>query len=235
MKSTDSQQKAAEKTKLNSLMELASLINSSLDPTEVKQIAVDAAIRCVNADVASLLLLDPETDELYFEVATGDKELQLKEMRLKPGQGVAAWVVRKGGGIIIDDVQEDRRFNADIDSCTGYVTRSMIVVPVASKERMLGALQAINKKEGLFTKDDLEILETLAHQVGIAIENALLYREQRETFLGITMAFVEALEKRDSYTGGHTRRVCNYSMTIARQLGRHVRRLRFGQSPLSPM
>ncbi|MEI6306838.1 MAG: HD domain-containing phosphohydrolase, partial [Deltaproteobacteria bacterium] len=111
-----------------------------------------------------------------------------------------------------------KRFNADVDQATGYETRSMIVVALASKERMVGVLQAINKKEGRFTDDDLDMLETLANQVGTAIENALLYQEQRNTFLGVTMAFAEALEKRDNYTGGHTRRVCEYSMAIARHL-----------------
>lgn len=210
--------KSDEKAKLHSLMEVAALINSSLDPAEIQRIAVETATNCVGADAASLLLLDPETGELYFEAATGEKGAQLKEIRLKPGQGIAGWVARKGGAMIIDDVPGDKRFNSDIDRSTGYETRSMIVVPVASKDRMLGVLQAINKKEGRFTEFDLEILETLANQVGIAIENALLYQEQRETVLGITMAFAEALEKRDNYTGGHTRRVCEYSMAIARHL-----------------
>ncbi len=207
-----------EKRRLHSLMEIAALINSSLDPGEIKRLAVEMATSCVNADAASLLLLDPGTEELYFEASTGDKTAQLKEIRLKPGQGIAGWVARRGGALIIDDVQADKRFNKDVDRTTGYETRNMIVVPVASKQRMVGVLQAINKKDGHFSDDDLEILETLAHQVGTAIENALLYQEQRDTFLGVTMAFAEALEKRDTYTGGHTRRVCEYSMAIAQQM-----------------
>jgi len=199
-------------------MEVAALINSSLDPWEIKRLAVETATSCVGADAASMLLLDPETDELYFEVATGEKTARLKEIRLKPGQGIAGWIARKGGAEIIDDVLKDKRFNPDVDLITGYETRNMIVVALASKERMVGVLQAVNKKEGHFTDDDLDMLETLAHQVGTAIENALLYQEQRDTFLGITMAFAEALEKRDNYTGGHTRRVCEYSMAIARHM-----------------
>jgi len=218
MSPAKSPQKSDAKSKLHSLMEVAALINSSLDPSEIQQLAVETATRCVGADAASLLLLDPETQELYFETATGEKGGQLKEIRLKPGQGIAGWVARRGGALIIDDVRADKRFNADIDRTTGYETRSMIVVPVASKERMLGVLQAINKKDGCFTDDDLEMLETLANQVGTAIENALLYQEQRDTFLGIALAFAEALEKRDNYTGGHTRRVCEYSMAIGRHL-----------------
>ena len=209
---------ADEKIKLHSLMEVAAMINSSLDPSEIKRLAIEAATSCVDADVASLLLLEPDTGELFFEAATGEKKDQLKTIRLKPGQGLAGWIVRRGGAVIIDDVQTDKRFNADVDKATGYKTRNMIVVPVASKERMVGVLQAINKKSGSFTTDDLEMLETLAHQVGTAIENALLYQEQRETFLGVTMAFAEALEKRDNYTGGHTRRVSEYCIAMARHL-----------------
>ncbi len=200
-------------------MEMASLINSSLDTEEIRQMAVTVATTCVGADAASLLLLDQDTNELYFEATSGHKGQSLKQTRLKPGQGIAGWVARKGGALIIDDVQKDRRFHSAIDGMTGYETRSMIAVPVASKERMLGVLQAINKLEGNFTQSDLDVLETLAHQVATAIENAMFFQEQRETFLGITVAFVEALEKRDNYTGGHTRRVCDYSLAIARQLG----------------
>jgi HD-GYP domain-containing protein (c-di-GMP phosphodiesterase class II) len=219
MKLNDPLPSHEEKIRLNSLMEMAALINSSLDPEEIRQMAVSVASSCVGADAASLLLLDNETDELYFEASSGEKGKSLKQTRLKPGQGIAGWVARKGGALIIDDVRNDKRFHASIDKMTGYETRSMIVVPVASKERMLGVLQAINKLEGYFTQDDLDVLETLAHQVGTAIENAMLFQEQRETFLGMTMAFAEALEKRDNYTGGHTRRVCDYSMAIARQIG----------------
>lgn len=206
-------------TRLHSVMVLAALINSSLDPVEIRQLAVEAATRCVGADAASLLLLDHDTQELYFEVATGEKKDRLKEVRLKPGQGIAGWVASKGGALIIDDVQNDRRFYRDIDNSTGYETRSMIVAPIASKERILGVLQAVNKKEGNFTNDDLALLETLANQVGTAIEKAMLHQELRETFLGIIMGFAEALEKRDAYTGGHTRRVCSFSLAIGRRLG----------------
>jgi response regulator RpfG family c-di-GMP phosphodiesterase len=200
-------------------MKMAALINSSLDPEEIRHMAVNVATTCVDADAASLLLLDRETDELYFEASSGERGQSLKQTRLKPGQGIAGWVARKGGALIIDDVKNDKRFHSGIDIITGYETRSMIIVPVASKERMLGVLQAINKREGYFTQDDLDMLETLAHQVGTAIENAILFQEQRETLLGITMAFAEALERRDNYTGGHTRRVRDYSMAIARQIG----------------
>lgn len=206
-------------TSLRSLMELASLVNSSLDPAEVRRLAVEAVPRCVGADAASLLLLDDETGELYFEAASGVKGQCLKEVRLRPGEGIAGWVARKGGAVIVDDVKSDHRFAADVDRFTGYETRNMIVAPVATKEKVWGVLQVLNKQSGNFIDDDLELVQALADQVAIAIENASMYQEMRLTFLGVTTALAEALEQRDPYTGGHTRRVHEYSVLIASHLG----------------
>lgn len=204
---------------LKSLMELASLINSSLDPAEVRRMAVQEVPRCVGADAASLLLFDCNTGELYFEATSGEKGQCLKEIRLRPGEGIAGWVARKGGAIIVDDVKKDQRFAAEIDQLTGYDTQNMIVAPVATKEKIWGVLQVLNKFQGDFTDEDLELVEALANQVAIAIENASIYQEMRLTFLGVTTALAEALEKRDPYTGGHTRRVHEYSVAIAERLG----------------
>jgi len=206
-------------TSLRALMELASLVNSSLDPAEVRRLAVEAVPRCVDADAASLLLLDNNTGELYFEAASGEKVQYLKEIRLKPGEGIAGWVARKGGAVIIDDVRSDSRFAAGVDRFTGYETRNMVVAPVATKEKVWGVLQVLNKRSGNFSDDDLKLVEALADQVAIAIENASIYQEMRQTFLGVTTALAEALEKRDPYTGGHTRRVHEYSVMIAERLG----------------
>lgn len=208
-----------QRTRITSLMHMAALINSSLDPEEIRRTAVTVATGCVGADAASLLLIDKYTGELYFEVVTGSKSDFLERRRMKPGEGIAGWVARKGGAVIVDDVKNDKRFNPVFDDESGYDTRNMVVVPVYCKGNMLGVLQAINKLEGKFSQDDLEMLETVANLVGTAIENALLFQEQRETFLGITTAFAEALEKRDTYTGGHTRRVRDYSIAIAHQMG----------------
>ncbi len=81
------QDTAAESySRLQSLMQLTALINSSLDPAEVRRMAVEAVPRCVNADVASLLLIDEVTGELYFEVASGASGETLKSIRLRPGE-----------------------------------------------------------------------------------------------------------------------------------------------------
>lgn len=204
--------------KMHMLMEFSAIINSSLETVQVRERAIRAATGLLHADAGSLLLVDPETNELFFEVATGEKGEKLKEIRLKPGEGIAGWVVQSGEAVIVNDVQNDPRFFKSADSTSSYETRSMVAVPVCSANRVIGVLQAVNKCDMDFTSEDLDILTSLAHQVGPAVENARMYEAMRESFYGVSMALAEALEKRDYYTGGHTNRVSGYCMAIGSRL-----------------
>lgn len=204
--------------KMHRLMEFSAIINSSLDTSHVRERAIKAATELLRADAGSLLLVDSETNELYFEVATGVKGDKLKEIRLKAGEGIAGWVAQSGEHVIINNVQEHPHFFKGADQASSYETRSMLAVPVKSGKSIIGVLQAVNKCDGEFTPEDLEMLTSLAHQVGPAIENAQMYETMRETFYGVSMALSEALEKRDYYTGGHTNRVSSYCMAIGGKL-----------------
>lgn len=204
---------------LNTLIELTALINSTLDTGEIRKRAIEAATKLAGAEAGSLLLIDRNTGELFFEVALGDKGERLKEIRLKKGEGIAGWVAEKGELLIIHDVQSDPRFYKGADTKSEFVTKDMICVPVKTKDKILGVLQTINKKAGTFNDEDAEILSALANQVGVAIENANLYQELKDAFYGTAQALAETIEKRDPYTGGHTKRVMNYSLAIGRMLG----------------
>jgi GAF domain-containing protein/HD superfamily phosphohydrolase YqeK len=207
---------------LSTLMGLSTLLNSSLRKEEVRTRAIEAITRLMDAEAGSLLLVDEKTDELYFEVALGDVDNQkkIKEIRLKIGEGIAGWVAREARPVIINDVQNDPRFFKGADKKTSFVTRNMVCVPVMTKGKVIGVLQAINKSGGRdFTMSGLDAFGTLSHQVAIAIENSRLYDKLRQTFMDTAKALAEAIEKRDPYTGGHTRRVHRYSTIIARYLG----------------
>jgi len=206
---------------LSTLMELGNLLNSTLRKDEVRKRAIEAATKLMSADVGSLLLVDEKTNELYFEVALGEDEMsrQIKEIRLKIGEGIAGWVAKEVQSVIINDVQNDPRFFKGADKKTKFVTRNMVCVPVKSKGKLIGVLQAINKHAGKdFTDDDRESFEALANQVAVAIENSKLYDKLRQTFVDTAKALADAIEKRDPYTGGHTKRVVKYSTIIARRM-----------------
>jgi len=204
---------------LNALLKLSSLINSVLDTSEIRKYAIEAAMSLLNTEAGSLILIDQKTGNLYFEVALGDKSDRIKEVILKKGQGLAGWVAEKGEAIIVHNVQSDHRFFQDADTKSNFSTRDMVCVPVTSKDHVLGVLQAINKKNGIFDDDDKEVLLSLADQVAIAIENANLYQELKDTFYGTAKALAETIEKRDPYTGGHVKRVTRYSLIIGKALG----------------
>lgn len=216
MKSNGLQRKIQQ---LKTLMELSSLVNSTLDTREIRRRAIEAATTLVAAETGSLLLVDQETGDLFFEVALGEKGEALKEIRLDKGQGIAGWVAETGESVIVNDTQSDPRFFRGADEKSSFKTRNMVCVPARTKDRIIGVLQVINKNEGLFDDEDKEALFSLANQVAIAVENANLYRELKDAFYGTAKALAETIEKRDPYTGGHTHRVMDYSLAIGRTMG----------------
>lgn len=200
------------------LREIGTVINSTLKEDEIMKRTIESITELLNSESGSLLLLDEKTQELYFDVAHGEKGEEVKRIRLKLGEGIAGWVAKEGKPLIVNDVQKDKRFYRKADETSQYVTRNILCVPVKIKGKVIGVIEAINKNDGLFTNADLSILTYLADQVAIAIENARLYDELKKTFLDTAEALAEAIEQRDPYTGGHTRRVLNYSVAVGKEM-----------------
>ena len=206
-------------TKLVTLTELSRILNSTLEPGTVRRRAMQAATELMEAEVGSLLLIDEETNQLYFEVALGDKEEAVKTFHLKMGEGIAGWVAQHGEPLIVRDVQSDPRFFREVDKKSKFTTKNVICVPVKVKEKTIGVLEAINKLDGgAFSEEDLSLFQSLADQVAVALDNARLLAEIEELFFQTASCLADAIEKRDPYTGGHTKRVTTYSLAIAEQI-----------------
>ncbi len=161
---------------LNIFMDITSLINSTRDSSRVKKKAVEAATELLDAEACSLLLLDSITGEIFFETAVGEKSAKLKSLRLAKGQGIVGWVAEYGEPVVTNKVVSDERFFEGVDEFSGFNTRHLISVPVKFQEKLIGVLQAVNKNNGTFGYDDAEILNTLANQLAITIENTELYK-----------------------------------------------------------
>lgn len=206
---------------LKQFQEISALLNSSLQPEEIKKRAIEAATLLMDAEAGSLLLLDDSTDELYFEVAHGEKGAAVQAVRLKLGQGIAGHVAQTGVPLIVHDVQKDPRFFRGADRRSGFTTRNMMCTPVKVRAKLIGVLQVINRKnERPFHEDDLQTFVALAHQVGIAIENAALYDEIQHLFEGFISASVQAIESRDPTTSGHSGRVALLTCALAEEVTR---------------
>lgn len=133
----------------------------------------------MNAEASSLMIYDEKEKILSFEVATGDKGEAVKKITCKIGEGIAGWVAMERTPLLIEDCYNDPRFNRDFDKKSNFRTRSMICAPMIHKDKLIGVIQVINKKnDTVFSERDFNLFNLLSSQCAIAIENAKLIEIQ---------------------------------------------------------
>ena len=174
MGETDSTVEMGKKIReLSVFHEVGKALTSTLDLNQVLQTIMEKISSFFRPDTWSLLLVDEETGELYFEIAIGEAAEALKGMRLKPGEGIAGWVIEHGQPLIVPNVAEDERFAPRLDEVTKVQTRSVVCMPVRGRDKILGVIELINYIAELkLDEDDLFRLQALADYAAIAIENA---------------------------------------------------------------
>lgn len=166
---------------LRKLVQLSSLVNSSLDTQEAMNNALMSVEQWLNAEVSSIFEVDKVKGELFFRLARGPVSEKIKSLRLKIGEGIAGWVAQTEKPLICHNPCRDERFAPHYDALSGYQTRSILCVPLKSRDRLVGVLEVLNKKDGQgFGDDDLEILIMLGNMIGPALENAQLYSRLKE-------------------------------------------------------
>lgn len=169
---------------LQALNEVVQAINSSLKPKEILNAIMAKAADLINAEGWSVLMINEKTKELVFEAASGKAGKKLLGMRLKIGQGVAGWVARYGTSLMVPDVSKDPRFYSGVDRQTKFTTKSVLCVPMKSRDRIIGVVEVVNKiGEESFTHDDFEIFENVVAHLTIALEKANLYRKMEQATL----------------------------------------------------
>jgi diguanylate cyclase (GGDEF)-like protein len=166
------------------LTDVVKTANSILEPGKVIELVMEKIRQLIPSEAWSLLMVDEEKNELVFEAALGDKGNDVSSYRLKMGEGVAGWVAQSGKPTIVNDTQKDPRFSGRVDTRTSFATRSILCAPLVSRGRTIGVLEIINKRNGRFTRADLDLVLTLVEPAAIALENAILF--QRTEQLTIT-------------------------------------------------
>jgi signal transduction histidine kinase len=142
---------------------------------------MELATKILGAQASTLMLIDEETNELVFDIPYGEKRELLRSYRMSMEEGIAGWVATHGTPAMVNEASGDERFSSGADVRTGFLTQSVICVPLQIKNRTIGVLEALNKVSSQgFNDDDLRLLSTLAAQAASAIENARLYRSLRE-------------------------------------------------------
>jgi len=173
---------------LELLLEVGRLLSSKLELPELLTSVLELSTRVVGSESASLLLLDDKTQELYFDVALGLGE-DAGKVRLKMGQGIAGTVAQSRTPEIINEVRQDPRWSPAMDAASGFVTKSILAVPMMLKGRLIGVLEAINKRGATFTEADLRVFEAFASQAAVAIDNARLFASLKEERFKLATVF----------------------------------------------
>ena len=150
---------------------------SDADLMEILERILDSALKTVHAKDGSLLVRDDETDELVFALVRGEAASKdLLWRRLPAGKGIASWVVANGEAAVVNDTHTDRRFYGELDQELSFETNSILAAPIIGGDEVLGAIEVLNKRNGLlFDERDRLRLSQLCRVAG-----DLLYAMIRE-------------------------------------------------------
>ena len=166
---------------LSLFYQVAQSMASTFDLGKVLDDTMQLATAVLDASASALMLVDEASHELVFEYAYGEMGSFLRKQRTPLDEGIAGWVATHGLPVLVNNVREDPRFSPAVDARTGFLTKSVVCVPIQIRGKTIGVLEALNKRgdEG-FDSEDLRLMITTGNQAAIAIENARLYQSLRD-------------------------------------------------------
>ena len=181
------------------------------------RLIADATIAMVEAERATIYIVDRDRKEYWSRVATGSG---VGEIRFPLGVGIAGTVAMTGETINIPDAYADPRFSPDHDKRTGFTTRNLLTLAMTGHDgAIIGVFQAVNKKSGEFTVEDEATLSSLASSAAVAVENAQLVNAQKRLWLSLIETLATTVDARDQQTAGHSKRVTRYAAIIGAEMG----------------
>ncbi len=202
---------------LSTLYEINQALASVLSLEKVLKIIINKSARIFEAEIVSILLLDEKKENLTIRTARGLNKKIVDTTSLKKGERISGWVVQHRKAVLVKDIEKDPRFR--LRHREKYYTKSLISAPLIVKEKVLGVINVNNKMTRKpFTPSELSLLQTLAFQAGIAIENARLYERLNNLYLNTIDALAQVIDEKDHYTHTHSKNVTKYALAIAKQM-----------------
>ena len=161
---------------LSILNDITRQLTGTLETEPLLQSILDSAVSILNCEAGSLFLVDETTDEMVYKATAGPVAEYLMGQRMPAGTGIAGEAVQTRKAVVSNNVQQAAAWSASTDKATGFVTHSVLAVPMQVKEIVIGVLEVINRKDGLpFVEDDQNLLSAFGAQAAVAIDNARLY------------------------------------------------------------
>ncbi len=210
---------------LVSLVKIGRSITALTDIDVLLKVIAEETKNALQADRCTVFIYDKEKNELWSKVALG-----MEEIRFPADKGLAGYVAKTGESVNIADAYTDPRFNKDVDIKSGYHTKSILCMPIKNNnQEIIGAFQVLNKLNGVFTKNDEDLLVAIGGSASIALENAQLfeqqkelYKEQKQLFDSFIDTLATSIDARDKITSGHSSRVKLYAMLIVNALNMNL-------------
>ena len=165
---------------LAALIEINRMVTSSLDLEEVLEATMRGIREILHVEAGALILLDEESDELTYRKSLGPEQWRPTQS-VQPGEGLVGHVIASGKPKLVNDVERDPHFSGGAtEEMAGIVPEAILCAPLTIRDRTIGAIELINKLDGSFSEQDLDLLIAMAASVAVAVDNANLYAELAE-------------------------------------------------------
>jgi len=162
------------------LVELSVTLNSTLDLDALLQLITATATELLDCEAASILLYDEKNPRLYLAAATGSDPAQLAEIPVPIENSLAGTIFRTNRHIILNDAEQDPRHYSMVSDHIKFKVKTLLGVPMPIRDRTVGVLEAVNKRDGVFDERDATLLSVTAAHAAIAINNARLLRATQQ-------------------------------------------------------
>ncbi len=177
---------ARQAERFTAILEIGTQISSVRDVDQLLQLVMDRLSALVNAEAATLFMIDERNSQLWSKVLKGSS---LKEIRIPINAGLAGHVVTSGKTVMLADAYSDIRFNPEIDRLSGFRTRSLIAAPLRHVSgRILGAVEVLHRKVDHFSVEDRNLVEGIAHQIAAVLDNVQLVEQLKTKAEKLTAA-----------------------------------------------
>ena len=158
-----------------SLLDIAQVLASTLDLDRLLYQIVSAAANLTHSKAASIILYDESKNQLFFQSSTNLDSKVMRGLEVPVESSIAGEILRTRKPIIVMDAKEDPRHFPGVSESTEFETESLVGVPLITNDKIIGVLEVINKKDGMYSEDDEKMLMALGSQAAIAIENTRLF------------------------------------------------------------
>lgn len=201
------------------LFSLAGSLNSTTDLDFLLQKIGAAAEDLLDSEASAIMLVTDDKKSLYFKVASGEKARALKTMTLPIGQGIGGWVAQHQKPEVVNDTKSDPRFAGKFDKASGFVTKSLLCVPMMFRGELVGVVEVLNKRKGQYTSEHVGLLNSLASLASVAITNAKIISEQKNFFSHVLELLGAVIENSKPRMEEHPMRSARLACSIGRALG----------------